>query len=116
MKLSISEIMVILQLLPQKGSFAMLATIDSLAKKLVLTDEDKKVNDWEEKVVVISGQSDVRYTWKNKVPKEIPIVRVERELIIAELEKLDRTKSATIKQRKLYYRLKEISKEIDKKG
>ena len=116
MKLSISEVVTIKQLLPQKGSFAMLATVDNLEKKLILTDEDKKVNYWKETVVNISGQPDVRYSWENKEAKEVAIVRVERELIIAELEKLDRNKSATIKERTLYYRMKEISAKIDKEG
>lgn len=108
MKLNVNERLVIVGLVPEKGTFKTMNTVQKLKDALHLSEEE--VKDYE---IVQTGES-LRWNAKGLERKEIEISELGMELIIESLEKLDKEEQLTINQFPIFKYLKEVKEELEK--
>lgn len=94
MKLNILERVVLLQLLPQQGSFVTLKIVNDLQNVLGFTEDELKKNNIKE--------VDGRITWDENRDKEITIGEKATELIAEALRELDEEKKLQSQHYTLY--------------
>ena len=101
MKLTILDRLMIMRVLPSESDFSTLRIVKDMKKKLHFTEEEKKEYKIQTVFVPNEGQ---RITWDKKKNNDLDIklVKIEREIIIARLEELDKSKKATNKHLELY--------------
>jgi len=116
MKLTILDRILIMQILPAESDFVTLKLVKELKDNLSFNDKEiKKYN-----IKTINNeQGRGQITWDSKAlnkTEDIKIVRAEREIIIEQLEKLDKEKKANIHHVELYDKIKKFHDEIEKEG
>ncbi|MHA1815367.1 MAG: hypothetical protein ACTSX1_05125 [Candidatus Heimdallarchaeaceae archaeon] len=114
MKLNVNERLVIVQILPEKGNFKTMTTIDKLKKFIYLSEEEVKEFEFGQKFV---GDKETLVWNKKGIEKtEVEISELGIELIMESFEKLDKAETLTYQQFGVYKYLKEeLEKPDDKK-
>ena len=116
MKLTILDRILMMNILPAESDFVTLKMVKELKDKLSFTD--KEIKNYEIKTTN-NKQGKGQITWTAKAletTEDIKIVHSERELIIEQLEKLDKDKKANLHHVELYDKIKKLHDEIEKKG
>lgn len=119
MKLNIIERLALMRILPAESDFATVRIVRDIKKKLGFTAEEVekwKINTVTEKID--QGRTISQVTWNKEedTDADIKLVRVEREIIIKQLEELDNKKQASEIFVDLYDKVKEFHEKLEKKG
>ncbi len=102
MKLNVNERLVIVGVIPEKGNFKTMTTVEKLRKVLHLSEEE--VKEYELKQV---GET-LAWNEKGIERKEIEISELGMEIVIEAFEKLDKKEELTyVHQYPVFKRLKE---------
>ena len=100
MKLSVGERYVLLEILPNEGTFTTLKILRSLQENLSFSEGDVKINSIKE-LVLDDGRINV--TWDTSVPEsEVPIGERGEDLIVTALKQLDKDGKLTQRHFSVY--------------
>lgn len=108
-KLNVTERLVLTGIIPEKGNFRTMNTVDKLKKVLHLSEEE--IEEYELK------QNGENLVWNKKGSerKEIEITELGFELLMESFEKLDKEENLNIFQFPVYKYFKEFVEEKEKK-
>ena len=100
MKLNIQERLILSRIVPEKGNFDTMDTVEKLKKTLFLTEEE--VDEFEFK------QTDTQITWnaKGAEAKEVKISVKGKELLIKALEDLDEKEELSLQHYSIFKKFK----------
>jgi hypothetical protein len=101
MKLNIQERLTLIGVVPQKGNFETMSTIENL--KLLLYPSEEEVKKYNIK------QSEDRIEWSAEAstePVEIPMTSVQRDLILKELNRISQEENLLYPQYSIFKRFK----------
>jgi len=107
MKLNVSERLVTVGVLPEKGNFKTMNTVENVKKVLHLSEEE--VIEYELKQ---TGEV-IGWNKKGAEKTEVIISELGFELIMESFEKLDKESNLTIHQFPVFKYLKEVKEEMD---
>ena len=101
MKLNVQERLILSKIVPEKGNFETMATVEKLRESLFLTEEE--VEEFEVK------QTDTAITWNEKgsVAKEVDLSIKGKALLLKALEELDEKEELSAHLYIIYKRFKE---------
>lgn len=105
MKLNIPERLTMVNVLPEKGSFATLKTIEELKSRLYPSEKEVK------KFEIKQNGNNISWNPKGIEQIEIEVSEVQKNIVVEALEELDKKELATSQHFHLYQRLTEQNKE-----
>lgn len=108
MKLNVNERLTLTGVIPQKGNFETMATVDKLKKVLYLSEEETIKYD------VKQGEKMITWNKEASERKEIEIGELALSLIMKSLKKLDDGEELTEQQYNVYKAIKEEEEEKKK--
>jgi len=100
-KLNVGERLTLVQIIPEKGSFKTMRTVETVKNTLYLSDEER------EEFEIKQNGSNLAWNAKGSEPKEISFNDFGLELIMEAFESLDITESLTSPQYLLYKHFKD---------
>jgi hypothetical protein len=101
MKLNVQERLILSRIVPEKGNFETMATVEKLREALFLSEEE--VEEFELK------QTDTAITWNEKgsEPKDIDLSIKGKALLVKTLEELDEKEELSAQHYVIFKRFKE---------
>lgn len=101
MKLNIYERIVLVNVLPEKGSFETVKMIDALRN--LLYPSEKEIKQFE----IVQEDKSLKWNKKAMEEKELPFTVMEKAFIIKEFEKLSKSELLTVDHYKIYQKFVE---------
>jgi len=100
-KLNVAERLTLVQIIPEKGNFKTMSTVEKVKTTLYLSEEER------EEFEVKQAGNNLAWNEKGSEQREIEFSDFGRELIIESLEKLDKEENLTSPQFLIYKQFKE---------
>lgn len=107
MKLNVNERLIIVGIVPEKGNFKTMTTVEKLKSILHLSEEEIK------KYEVIQKGESLLWNKLGVEKTEVEISELGHELIMDGFEKLDKKEELTLQQFTVYKYLKEEQKKLE---
>lgn len=108
MKLNVNERLIIVGVIPEKGTFKTMNTVDKLRKILHLNEEEVQ------KYELTQVGENLKWNKEGVERTEVEISELGFELILESFEKLDKEENLSIIQFPVFVYLKELKEEMDK--
>jgi len=105
MKLNVQERLTLVRIIPEKGNFVTMSTVEKLREVLSLSEEE--VIKYELK----QTNETVKWNEAGIKPSEVKISEVGMALIVKTLEEMDKKEELTTGQYQIFKRIKEEQKE-----
>ena len=109
-KLSVGERLTLVQIIPEKGNFKTMTTVEKVKDTLYLSEEER------EEFEVEQVGNNLKWNEKGSDQKEIEFSDFGWELLIESLEKLDKDESLTSPQFLIYKQFKEEAEKPEVKN
>ena len=104
MNLNVQERLTLVNLLPEKGNFETMKTIEAL--KDVLYPNEEEV----EKFEIKQTGNNIQWNKQGAIEVEIKLTKAHKDLLISSLEKLDEKEEVTLPQYQVYKKFKPAKK------
>lgn len=100
MELNVQERLTLVNLLPEKGNFLTMKTIEAMKDLLYPSEEEAKKFGLEQK------GNNISWNEEGSKPTEIKFTKAHKDLIVASLEKLDEKEELTMAQYQVFKKFK----------
>jgi len=100
MNLNVQERLTLVNLLPEKGNFQTMKTIEAV-KDLLYPNEEEVV-----KFEITQTGNNISWNKEGAKELEIKLTKAQKDLLIKELESLDEKEEATLQQYQVYKKFK----------
>ena len=117
MKLTILDRLILMRILPAESDFATLKLVKQMKDNFGFKSEE--IKKYKIKTLTENKGGISKITWDEKANNkdfDIKLVRIEREIILEQLEKLNESKKATEIHLNLYEKVKKFHDDLEKKG
>lgn len=101
MKLNISERLILVNVVPEKGNFETMSTVESLTE--ILYPSEKEVKEFE----IVQSEEKISWNEKGSEPVEINLSEKQTDFLIKQLEHLSEQGLLNLQQYKLLKKIRE---------